>query len=101
AVGTGSSRSALKWLAAKIAVTLEGKRIVRVHRAGKHIVFDLDGENTKRKESAASLARRGQQAQWIVHLGMTGSLLVCDPAAEIAKHTHLIARLGSGRELLF
>jgi len=100
-VWIGSRRQPLKSPAAKIASTLEGKRIVRVHRAGKHIVFDLDGENTKRKESAASLPRRGQQAQWIVHLGMTGSLLVCDPAAEIAKHTHLIARLGSGRELRF
>jgi formamidopyrimidine-DNA glycosylase len=100
-VWIGSRKQPLKSSAAKIASTLEGKRIVRVHRAGKHIVFDLDGGNTKRKETrqAASLPRR--QAQWIVHLGMTGSLVVCDPAAEIAKHTHLIARLGSGRELRF
>jgi len=27
--------------------------------------------------------------------------VLCDPAAEIAKHTHLIARLSSGRELRF
>jgi formamidopyrimidine-DNA glycosylase len=40
-------------------------------------------------------------AQWIVHLGMTGRLLVCEPAAEIVKHTHLIAKLSSGRELRF
>ena len=102
-VWIGSRKQPLKSPAAKIASTLQGKRIVRVHRAGKHIVFDLDGENTKRKETrrAAFLRRRGQQAQWIVHLGMTGSLVVCDPAAEIAKHTHLIARLGSGRELRF
>jgi formamidopyrimidine-DNA glycosylase len=32
---------------------------------------------------------------------MTGRLLVCEPAAEIAKHTHLIAKLSSGRELRF
>jgi formamidopyrimidine-DNA glycosylase len=50
---------------------------------------------------AVSLRRWDQQDQWIVHLGMTGSLVVCDPAAEIAKHTHLIARLGSGRDLRF
>jgi len=102
-VWIGSRRQPLKSPAAKIAATLERKRIVRVHRAGKHIVFDLDGGNIKRRETghAASLSWRGQQAQWIVHLGMTGSLLVCDPAAEIAKHTHLIARLGSGRELRF
>jgi formamidopyrimidine-DNA glycosylase len=100
-VWIGSRKQPLKSPAASIASTLEGKRIVRVHRAGKHIVFDLDGGNMKRKETrhAASLPRR--QAQWIVHLGMTGSMVVCDPAAEIAKHTHLIARLGSGRELRF
>jgi len=28
-------------------------------------------------------------------------MVVCEPAAEIAKHTHLIARLASGRELRF
>jgi formamidopyrimidine-DNA glycosylase len=102
-VWVGSRKQPLKSPAAKIASTLEGKRIVRVHRAGKHIVFDLDGGNTKRGETrrATSLRRRDQQSQWIVHLGMTGSLVVCDPAAEIAKHTHLIARLGSGRELRF
>ncbi len=32
---------------------------------------------------------------------MTGRLLVCEPAAEIAKHTHLMAKLASGRELRF
>jgi formamidopyrimidine-DNA glycosylase len=41
------------------------------------------------------------KAQWIVHLGMTGSLQVCDPQAEIAKHTHAILKLASGRELRF
>jgi formamidopyrimidine-DNA glycosylase len=32
---------------------------------------------------------------------MTGRMLVCEPAAEIAKHTHLIAKLASGNELRF
>jgi formamidopyrimidine-DNA glycosylase len=32
---------------------------------------------------------------------MTGRLVVSEPAAEIAKHTHLIAKLASGRELRF
>jgi formamidopyrimidine-DNA glycosylase len=32
---------------------------------------------------------------------MTGRLVVCEPSAEIAKHTHLIAQLASGRELRF
>src|SRR5439155_10306728 len=42
-----------------------------------------------------------KQAQWIVHLGMTGSLLVCPPRSELARHTHAILRLASGRELRF
>ena len=41
------------------------------------------------------------KAQWIVHLGMTGSLRVCEPETEVAKHTHAILRLSSGRELRF
>ena len=32
---------------------------------------------------------------------MTGRTVVCAPSDEIAKHTHLIAKLGSGRELRF
>jgi formamidopyrimidine-DNA glycosylase len=39
--------------------------------------------------------------QWIVHLGMTGSLQVCEPEAEVLKHTHAILKLASGRELRF
>jgi len=40
-------------------------------------------------------------AQWIVHLGMTGRLQVCEPQDEVLKHTHAILRLASGRELRF
>ena len=39
--------------------------------------------------------------QWIVHLGMTGRMQVTTPDVEIAKHTHAIAKLASGRELRF
>jgi formamidopyrimidine-DNA glycosylase len=102
-VWIGSRTQPLKSPAAKIASTLEGKKIVRVHRAGKHIVLDLEGSVLRKGKTqhAASLRPRSQQAQWIVHLGMTGRIVICDPAAEIVKHTHLIARLGSGRELRF
>ena len=41
------------------------------------------------------------QSQFIVHLGMTGRLQVCDPESEILKHTHAILKLASGRELRF
>jgi formamidopyrimidine-DNA glycosylase len=120
-VWIGSRQQPLKSPAGIIATTLEGKRIVRVHRAGKHIVFDLERES--RAEQTLALRRKKgkrkskvrhqprqvaslptsdiQTAQWIVHLGMTGRLSICEPAAEIAKHTHLIAKLSSGRELRF
>ena len=113
-VWIGSRPQPLKSPADVIAATLEGKRIVRVHRAGKHIVFDLEGASQASRTKQGKRAVRGQTrqaaslqrsdaqtAQWIVHLGMTGRMVVCEPAAEIAKHTHLIAKLASGRELRF
>jgi len=112
-VWIGSKKQPLKSPAGMIASTLEGKRIARVHRAGKHIVFDLEGE-ARASQPRSKTAGRGQPwqaasllqssastAQWIVHLGMTGRIVVCEPAAEVAKHTHLIAKLASGRELRF
>jgi formamidopyrimidine-DNA glycosylase len=45
--------------------------------------------------------RPTHSAQWIVHLGMTGRLQVCEPQAEVLKHTHAILKLASGRELRF
>jgi formamidopyrimidine-DNA glycosylase len=111
-VWIGSRSQPLKSPASTIASTLEGKRIVRVHRAGKHIVFDLaaptrhlakrkfSGSGQPRRASSLPVARK-PNAQWIVHLGMTGRLVVSRPDAEIVKHTHLIARLASGRELRF
>jgi formamidopyrimidine-DNA glycosylase len=107
-VWIGSRPQPLKSPAGVIARTLEGKRIARVHRAGKHIVFDLERES--RASQKGNRAVRGQTrqaaslqqgAQWVVHLGMTGRMVVCEPAANIAKHTHLIAKLASGRELRF
>jgi formamidopyrimidine-DNA glycosylase len=78
----------------QIAKTLSDTRILDVRRVGKHIVLDLqpvNGASTK-----PSSAR-----QWIVHLGMTGRMLIDTPASEIPKHTHAIAKLSSGRELRF
>jgi formamidopyrimidine-DNA glycosylase len=72
-----------------------------VHRAGKHIVFDLEPVSVKDGKGKSSRSRAARNSQWIVHLGMTGRMVVSEPAAEIAKHTHLIARLASGCELRF
>lgn len=90
-VWLGSKPEPLKSSAQQITATLQSKRIAGVRRAGKHIVFDLEPV-----ESNGSPA-----AQWIVHLGMTGSMLVCSPDADMAKHTHAVVRLASGREIRF
>ena len=93
-VWIGSRKQPLKSSAAKIVATLTGKRIARVHRMGKHIVLDLVA-------ASAGSAGKIPEAQWIVHLGMTGRMLVCEPEIEPVKHTHLSATLASGRELRF
>jgi formamidopyrimidine-DNA glycosylase len=90
-VWIGAKPEPLKSPAQEIARVLQGARIADVRRVGKHIVFDLECE------------RDGATAhhQWIVHLGMTGRMLVAQAESEIAKHTHAIATLASGRELRF
>ncbi len=87
----------LKSPAEEIARTLEGARIERIHRQGKHIVFEL-GRGSR-------VAGRGKQGpahtQFIVHLGMTGSMVVAQPDLPVAKHTHAVLKLHSGREVRF
>src|SRR5258708_16337494 len=112
-VWLGSKPEPLKSPASEIVKTLESKRIAGVRRVGKHIVFDLDSDGGLRpaaagkksgRKSAKNRAKQELQpakAQWIVHLGMTGRVVVCEPGAEVPKHTHAILQLASGRELRF
>ena len=88
-VWVGAKPEPLKSPATEISRVLEGARVQRVRRVGKHIVFDLESPGKQ------------DESQWIVHLGMTGRMLVCSPEVETPKHTHLVAKLGSGRELRF
>jgi formamidopyrimidine-DNA glycosylase len=91
-VWLGTHPEPLKSKPQEIALALTRSRIAQVRRVGKHIVFDL--------ESARS--RNGNaKRQWIVHLGMTGRMLVASPEQETPKHTHAVASLASGRELRF
>lgn len=118
-VWLGSKPQTFKSPAREIAATLESTRIGAVRRVGKHIVFDLESSTSRphgrlRTSARPRPARPGQRpgstlarsaansnAQWIVHLGMTGRVVVCEPSAEVAKHTHAILTLASGRELRF
>lgn len=78
---------------------LRDRRVVSVHRTGKHIVFELGPQDRAARRSAGTPDPIA--AQWIVHLGMTGKLLVTKADAEVEKHTHARVTLESGRELRF
>src|SRR5580704_17020500 len=119
----GEKPEPLKSPAPEIAAALENTRILAVRRVGKHIVFDLErvaGPLSLAQTRKSQPQRKGSkprprqamqaeteksipptQSQWIVHLGMTGRLQVCDSQSEILKHTHAILKLASGRELRF
>jgi formamidopyrimidine-DNA glycosylase len=110
-VWLGSKPEPLKSPATEIVNALESRRIAGVRRVGKHIVFDLENGGRasaakksgvrRRRARARTPAPTSAAAQWIVHLGMTGRMLVCPPGAETEKHTHAVAKLASGRELRF
>jgi formamidopyrimidine-DNA glycosylase len=114
-VWLGSKPEPLKSKASEIVAVLESKRIAGVRRVGKHIVFDLERARVVRAPSRARAKSRqkssklrevtpessSNNAQWIVHLGMTGRMLVCKPDQAMEKHTHAVAKLASGRELRF
>jgi formamidopyrimidine-DNA glycosylase len=101
----GSHREPFKTPPARQAKGLEGREVLAVHRTGKHIVCELGpaiepafGRGASKVAAEASAAAA---AQWIVHLGMTGRLLVTTPEAPVAAHTHARLGLRSGRELRF
>lgn len=80
---------------AEMTEVLTGLRIERVYREGKHIVFDLSDAGKRRDRSGEKFA------QWIVHLGMTGRLLVSAAEIPAPDHTHAVLTLSGGRELRF
>jgi len=89
-VWLGSHREPFKTAPARQAKGLEGRLIRGVFRVGKHIVCDL-----------GPVGARHSDAQWVVHLGMTGRLVVTVPDAPVANHTHARLTLASGREVRF
>jgi len=105
-VWLGTKPEPLKSSASEIVSTLESSRIAGVRRVGKHIVIDLQKDGVarapaQRPKGGAKGSVPSNFSQWIVHLGMTGRMLVCKPDDPVEKHTHAIATLTSGRELRF
>ena len=79
----------------EIADVLTGATIAKVRRVGKSIVMDF----TKGRGSKA----KGQEGagQFLVHLGMTGRLLVSAKEVPLPPHTHAVLALADGREVRF
>jgi len=68
-----------------LARLLSGRRVASVRRRAKRVVLQLEPE-----------------MQLVFHLGMTGTLTICDAVDPIEKHTHLrVAIRKTGRELRF
>jgi formamidopyrimidine-DNA glycosylase len=96
-----------------IVFDLEPARVGRTLLSAKSRKAKLSRPGSKASSRASSSTRQAANksapteagpphaAQWIVHLGMTGRLQVCESQSEILKHTHAILKLASGRELRF
>jgi formamidopyrimidine-DNA glycosylase len=71
-------------IARDFATRLAGRRITAVRRRAKYLLLDLDDRSV-----------------WLVHLGMTGTLVVRPRAEPLRIHTHVVADLDDGRTLRF
>ncbi|HEX5423675.1 MAG TPA: bifunctional DNA-formamidopyrimidine glycosylase/DNA-(apurinic or apyrimidinic site) lyase [Candidatus Acidoferrales bacterium] len=69
-----------------------GSRITQVRRHGKFLVLELN------RDSARDAARK---LSLLVHLGMTGQLVVYPAEAPARPHTHVFFTLDDGRELRY
>ncbi len=63
---------------------IPGKRIERIWRRGKYILVSLDNDYTL-----------------VIHLRMTGDLLIVNPKSRIDAHTRIIIRLSGNKEIRF
>ena len=81
----------------EIVETLTNARIERVRRVGKSIVMDLARGRANNKKSKDT----HDTAQFLVHLGMTGRLLVSQAEVPLPPHTHAVLSLADGREVRF
>ena len=71
---------------------LPGTRVTGIKRYGKFLVIEL--ERTKQAEESGQIAL-------LIHLGMTGQIVVGAPEAPVLPHTHVFLALDDGRELRY
>lgn len=76
----------------EIAETLTGATIESVRRVGKTIVMTVARTGRDKKQNPA---------EFLIHLGMTGRLLVSQPDVPLPPHTHAVLTLADHREVRF
>ncbi len=94
AVWTSGKPQTFKSPEETIAQTLTGARIDSVRRVGKTIVMTVDAGTPR---TSSPLAK----AEFLIHLGMTGRLLVSQPGVPLPPHTHAVLTLDDAREIRF
>ena len=106
-VWTSGKPQTFKSPESELIEVLTGARIQRVRRVGKTVVCDLRSPRSSGRDSEADAQdgkpddRTSHDAQLLVHLGMTGRLLVSAPEVPWPPHTHAVLSLSDGRELRF
>lgn len=60
-----------------------GQRIDAIHRRAKYLIFETG------------------KGRMIIHLGMSGSLRICDDSMPLRKHDHVVFELETGQEMRF
>ncbi len=92
-VWTSGKPQTFKSTEVEIAEVLTGARIEGVQRVGKTIVMSVS--------RAIAGGAEPLPAEFLIHLGMTGRLLVSEPGIPLPPHTHAVLALGGGSELRF
>lgn len=78
-------REGLRWpFPENMAARLEGQRVAQLRRRAKYILVDMDGGETL-----------------IIHLGMSGRMLISQGDAEPEKHDHVILEIEGGTRITF
>lgn len=90
-VWTSGKPQTFKSPEAEIADALTGATIESVRRVGKTIVMTLQRGRLKKPAPA----------EFLIHLGMTGRLLVSPPEVPQPPHTHAVLTLADHREVRF
>ena len=91
-VWTSGKPQTFKSPESEIVEVLTGARIEGVRRVGKTVVVSLERPG----DGGAQPRQAPVPAEFLVHLGMTGRLLVSSPDVPLPKHTHAVLALSGG-----